>query len=49
MGSQPVRDLEIETAYVPDIAFYRDNGRGLFVDVRPGYFTVFFPWDALCR
>ncbi|WP_368182695.1 YhcH/YjgK/YiaL family protein [Anaerotruncus rubiinfantis] len=46
MGSQPVCDLEIETAYVPDIAFYRDNGRGLFVDVRPGYFTVFFPWDA---
>lgn len=48
IGFQKTDSLEIAQHYseVNDIAFYQDNGKGFFVNLRPGSFVVCFPTDA---
>lgn len=48
LGSQDADALKVSVPYnaEKDIVFFEDNGKGVFLQAKPGDFAVFFPTDA---
>lgn len=48
IGVQAADEMIVETPYneTKDILFFAENGKGVDLMMKPGYFTVLFPSDA---